>query len=262
MSGAPAAETQALQALEFRVLGTRVHGVDLGQAAAWIDAWAQAGGRAHIATVNPEFVMRARQDAEFNDLLERTRLNVPDGVGVVLAGRLGGARVPGRVTGVALMHEAMRLAAVREWPVALVGGAPGVAEAAAERLVHDVPGLRPPHTYGGARGPEGDAAARDFLRDVRPRILCVGYGAPHQELWIDRNVSSDAACVAIGIGGTLDYLSGRVPRAPAALRSVGLEWAYRLWRQPSRWRRMRVLPVFAALAVREILDRKTKDAAE
>ena len=68
--------------------------------------------------------------------------------------------------------------------------------------------------------------------------------------------------MAIGVGGTLDYLSGRVPRAPEALRSAGLEWAYRLWRQPSRWRRMRVLPVFAALAAREILDLKTKRAAE
>ncbi len=262
MTGPTTTETAALQAVEFRVLGTRVHGVDLGQAAAWIDAWTQAGVRAHIATVNPEFVMRARHDVDFHDLLERTRLNVPDGIGVVVAGRLAGRRVPGRVTGVALMHEAMRLAAAREWPVALVGGAPGVAEAAAKRLAHDVPGLRPPHTYGGARGPEGDAAAREFLRDVRPRILCVGYGAPHQELWINRNLEADAACVAIGVGGTLDYLSGRVPRAPEALRSAGLEWAYRLWRQPSRWRRMRVLPVFAALAVREILDLKTKHAAK
>ena len=262
MSAATGTETAALRAVEFRVLGTRIHGVDLGQAAAWIDAWAQAGVRAHIATVNPEFVMRARRDADFHDLLERTRLNVPDGVGVVVAGRLGGRRIPGRVTGVALMHEAMRLAAVREWSVALVGGAPGVAEAAAKRLVRDVPGLRPPRTYGGARGPEGDDAAREFLRDAQPRILCVGYGAPHQEFWIDRNLDADAACVAIGIGGTLDYLSGRVPRAPEALRSAGLEWAYRLWRQPSRWRRMQVLPIFAALAVREIIDLKTKDAAK
>ena len=72
------------------MLGTRIHGVDIGQAAAWIDAWTQVGVRAHIATVNPEFVMRARHDSEFHDLLERTRLNVPDGVGVVVAGRLGG----------------------------------------------------------------------------------------------------------------------------------------------------------------------------
>ena len=262
MSGASATETEALRAVEFRVLGTRIHGVDLGLAAAWIDAWVQAGARAHIATVNPEFVMRARQDPHFHDLLERTRLNVPDGVGVVVAGRLGRKHVPGRVTGVALMREAMRLAAVREWPVALVGGVPGVAEAAAKRLTHDVPGLRPPHTFAGIREPEGDDAAREFLRQVRPCILCVGYGAPHQEFWIDRNLDADAACVAIGVGGTLDYLSGRVPRAPATLRSIGLEWAYRLWRQPSRWRRMRVLPVFAALAAREILGLKMENSAE
>ena len=262
MSGAPTTEAEALRAVEFRVLGTRVHGVDIGQAAAWIDAWGQAGVRAHIATVNPEFVMRARHDSKFHDLLERTRLNVPDGVGVVIAGRLGRRRVPGRVTGVALMHEAMRLAADREWPTALVGGAPGVAEAAARRLVHDVPGLRPPHTFAGTRESDGDAAAREFLRQARPRILCVGYGAPHQEFWIERNLDADAACVAVGVGGTLDYLSGRVPRAPEALRSAGLEWAYRLWRQPSRWRRMRVLPVFAALAVREILGLDTETVAE
>ena len=254
MSDAPSTEVEALRAVEFRVLGARIHGVDLGHATAWIDAWAQSGVRAQVATVNPEFVMHARRDPTFQSLLERTRLNVPDGIGVVVAGRLGRGRVPGRVTGVALMQEAMALAAVRGWPTALVGGAPGVAEAAAERLAHDVPGLRPPHVYSGARGPEDDSAAQAFLKDVRPRILCVGYGAPHQEFWIDRNVDADAACVAIGVGGTLDYLSGRVPRAPAVMQAAGLEWAYRLWRQPARWRRMRILPVFAALAAREIVQ--------
>ena len=262
MSNSPATEAEALRAVEFRVLGTRIHSVDLGHAAAWIDAWAQRGVRAHVATVNPEFVMHARRDSTFQSLLERTRLNVADGIGVVIAGRLGGRHIPGRVTGVALMREAITLAAVHGWPTALVGGAPGVAEAAAERLLHDVPGLRPPHVYAGSRGPEGDDAARAFLQEVRPRILCVGYGAPHQEFWIDRNVDADAACVAIGVGGTLDYLSGRIPRAPAALRAAGLEWAFRLWRQPARWRRMRVLPVFAALAAEEIIRARGEPAAQ
>ena len=94
MSVATGTEIAALRAVESRVLGTRIHGVDLGQAATWIDAWAQSGVRAHVATVNPEFVMRARRDADFHDLLECTRLNVPDGVGVVVAGRLGGKRIP------------------------------------------------------------------------------------------------------------------------------------------------------------------------
>ena len=206
--------------------------------------------------------MHTRRDPTFQSLLERTRLNVPDGIGVVIAGRLGGRHVPGRVTGVALMQEAMKLAAVHGWPTALVGGAPGVAEAAAERLAHDVPGLRPPNVYAGSRGPEGDDDARAFLREVRPRILCVGYGAPYQEFWVDRNLDAAAACVAIGVGGTLDYLSGRVPRAPAALRAAGLEWAYRLWRQPARWRRMRVLPEFAALAAEEIIRARSEPAAQ
>ena len=206
--------------------------------------------------------MHARRDPTFQSLLERTRLNVADGIGVVIAGRLGGRHVPGRVTGVALMREAITLAAVRGWPTALVGGAPGVAEAAAEASGPRRAGTATATRLRGSRGPEGDDAARAFLHEVRPRILCVGYGAPHQELWIDRNVDADATCVAIGVGGTLDYLSGRIPRAPAALRAAGLEWAFRLWRQPARWRRMRVLPVFAALAAEEIIRARSEPAAQ
>ena len=250
-----ARETDVLAKCEFRVLGTRVHSVDKGQALAWIDAWAQLGERAHIATVNPEFVMRGRHDSVFHDVLERTRLNVADGIGIVIAARLRGESAPARVTGVELVRDAMALAAMRLWTVALVGGAPGVAKAAAVRIVQENPGLRTPHVYSGTREPEGDEAAKAFLQKVQPNILCVGYGAPHQELWIDRNLDADAACVAIGVGGTLDYLSGRIPQAPAVLRTTGLEWLYRLWRQPQRWRRMLVLPAFAFLAAREILDR-------
>ena len=90
MKNSAASEREALCKAEFQVLSTRVHGVDRGQALAWIDAWAQLGERAHIATVNPEFVMRARHDSSFHDVLERTRLNVADGIGIVIAARLRG----------------------------------------------------------------------------------------------------------------------------------------------------------------------------
>ncbi len=252
MSSQQPGEAKVLKDVEIRVLGTRVHGVDRGQSLAWIDAWAQLGRRAHIATVNPEFVMRARRDAIFHAVLERTCLNVADGIGVVIAARLRHESIPARVTGVALVRDMMELAAARKWTVALVGGEPGVGQAAADRLVRDNPDLPPPHVYAGTREPEGDPEAQSFMREVQPRILCVGFGAPHQEFWIDRNVAADAACVAIGVGGTLDYLSGRVPRAPTPLRALGLEWAYRLWIQPGRWRRMLALPAFALLAAQEV----------
>jgi len=250
-------EADRLRAAEFRVLGTRIHGIDQGQAMAWIAAWVQTGARAHVVTINPEFVMHARRDPTFHHLLENTRLNVPDGIGVVMAGRLGKNHVPARITGVSLVQEIAELSAVRGWPIALIGGARGVAKLAADRLVHDIPNLPPPHIYTGTRDMTGDEDARTFLSTTCPRIVCVGFGAPHQEFWINRNVPSATACVAIGVGGAFDYLSGRTTRAPAATRAVGLEWAFRLCNQPSRWRRMRVLPVFAILAAREIARSKS-----
>ncbi len=246
-------ETAVLARAEARVLGTRLHAVDHGQALAWVDAWIQTGTRAHIATVNPEFVMRARRDRAFHALLNRTRLNLPDGVGILLAARLRRAGLPERVTGVDLFHDIAKLAARRGWQLLLVGGGPGVAAGAARRLASAHPGLPLPIAHVGSPNPDGDFEAQRVLSEVSPQVVFVAYGAPAQEFWIERNISSTMGVVALGVGGALDYVSGEVPRAPAALRVLGLEWVVRLWREPSRWRRMGVLPAFAVLAVREAL---------
>ena len=256
MRRTPRSEAEALRAVEFRVLGTRVHAVDRAQAVAWIDAWIQAGSSAHIATVNPEFVMRARGDTRFREVLERTRLNVPDGIGVVLAGRLRRLGVPERVTGIDLVWELARLAPRRGWRLMLVGGRPGVAGAAARELERGVPGLQTPEVLTGTPEPDGDAEARRALEHARPHLVLVAFGAPAQELWIQRNVAGRFSAAAIGVGGAFDAITGRVPRAPATLQAIGLEWAYRLWREPTRWRRMRVLPAFALLAAREAIAQR------
>src|SRR5947209_4108309 len=94
-------------------------------------------------------------------------------------------------------------------------------------------------------GPEGDAGSLALIREARPQILLVGYGHPKQELWIERNRLRAGVPVAMGVGGAFDFVSGRVPRAPAWMRRVGLEWLYRLGREPWRARRMAVLPAFA-----------------
>ena len=95
-----------------------------------------------------------------------------------------------------------------------------------------------------------------MIQEFRPHIVLAAYGAPAQEFWIERNLRDLAPVVGIGVGGTLDYLAGRIPRAPAPLRRIGLEWAYRLAREPWRWRRMRALPEFARLAILEALGLK------
>jgi N-acetylglucosaminyldiphosphoundecaprenol N-acetyl-beta-D-mannosaminyltransferase len=100
--------------------------------------------------------------------------------------------------------------------------------------------------------PTADAEAVARIRASGARLLLVAYGAPAQELWIARNLDALAGVVAIGVGGALDMIAGRTSRAPRWMRAAGLEWLYRLGRQPARWRRMLALPAFAALAITSV----------
>jgi N-acetylglucosaminyldiphosphoundecaprenol N-acetyl-beta-D-mannosaminyltransferase len=180
-------------------------------------------------------------------------LAVPDGVGLVWAGRLLGHPFRGRVPGVELTRRLAALCAARGYRLYLLGAAPGVAEETARRLEAEYPGLAIAGTYAGspAMEEEEDIVAR--IRAASPHLLLVAYGAPHQDLWLHRNLPRLGAVVGIGVGGTFDYISGRVPRAPAWMRRAGLEWLYRLVRQPWRWRRMLALPAFGWQVLRQAL---------
>jgi N-acetylglucosaminyldiphosphoundecaprenol N-acetyl-beta-D-mannosaminyltransferase len=133
-----------------------------------------------------------------------------------------------------------------------------VAEQAAAQLVTRAPGLRIVGTYAGSPAPEEEDEIVERIRSVAPDVLLVAYGAPQQDVWIARNRERLGVPVAIGVGGTLDYLSGRVPWAPASWRRMGLEWLYRLIHQPWRWRRMFALPHFALAVVGSRLRREQR----
>ncbi len=239
--------------LETRILGVRVHAISRALTVAWIDAWLASRQSAQVVTVNPEIVMRARRDPTYGELLEQSRLNVPDGAGIVAAARLRRLSISERVTGVDLVDDLAGLAAVHGYRLLLAGAAPGVADRAAAELQRRHPALIPPTTMVGESGPDGDAEAQAVIHATRPHIVLAAYGAPAQEHWIDRNLRDVTPVVGIGVGGTLDYLAGRIPRAPEPMRRLGLEWTYRLAREPWRWRRMRALPEFARLAILEAL---------
>lgn len=233
----------------MRILGTRVDDVDQAQAAGLIMAMAStASGRARqVVTVNPEFVMRARRDPAFRAVLEEADLALPDGVGLIWASHILGTPLRGRATGVQTTLDLALLAGAQGMSFYLLGGAPGVAEAAAARLVTHAPGLRIAGTYAGSPAPEEEDEIVARIRQAAPDLLFVAYGAPHQDLWIARNRERLGVRVAMGVGGTFDYLSGRVRWPSATWRRLGLEWLYRLVHQPWRWRRMLALPQFALL---------------
>ncbi len=233
-----------------RILGLPVHDVTLPEAIARIRYWCAAEPTVHqVVTLNPEMVMAARRDPVFRAVIEQAALVTPDGVGMTLAARLRGTPLRSRVTGVDLV-EALALTDCRLF---LLGAAPGVAERAAATLEQRF-GTRIAGVWAGSPRPEDAGPALERIGTARPDVLCVAYGAPAQDLWIARyrtELAARGVRVAIGVGGTFDYLAGIVQRPPLIVRRLGLEWLYRLLRQPWRWRRQLVLPQFALSALVE-----------
>jgi N-acetylglucosaminyldiphosphoundecaprenol N-acetyl-beta-D-mannosaminyltransferase len=221
--------------------------VDCLDMKATLDRIAQlvGGGGSHlVATVNPEFIMRARRDPEFARVLESADLCLADGTGVVWAARRQGCSLAAPVTGTDLVPPLAALCAKRGFRLFLLGADPGVADDLAVRLRVEHPELAVA-AHAGSPDPSADEATLSLIRAHRAQLVLVAFGAPKQELWIDRLKDRAGVAVGIGVGGAFDYLTGRVPRAPLWMRRAGLEWLFRLVRQPWRIRRMAVLPVYA-----------------
>lgn len=230
--------------MQVRVLGVRVDCLDMGAALERIEELVDTGGHHFVATVNPEFIMGAHKAPEFARVLESADLCLADGTGVVWAARRQGCQMRGPVTGVDLIPVLAAVCARRGFKLFLLGSAPGVASDLAARLRAEHPGLEVA-AHSGAPDPSADDETLQLIRAHQTQVLLVAFGAPKQELWIDRMKDRVEVGVAIGVGGAFDYLTGRVPRAPIWMRRAGLEWLHRLIRQPWRIRRMAVLPVYA-----------------
>lgn len=198
-----------------------------------------------VITVNPEFVMAAQRDEDFRRAINEAALVVADGIGVVWATRYLKVPAPERITGVDTLIELARCCAEAGYRLYLLGAAPGVAEEAATRLQELAPGLQVAGTYAGSPALAEEEEIIERVRAARADILCVAYGAPAQDLWIHRNLARLPAALAIGVGGAYDFISGRQQRAPRLMQQLGIEWLYRLYREPWRWRRMLALPRFA-----------------
>ena len=233
------------------LLGIPVHAVTMAETLALIEGY-MAEPRLHqIATVNPEFVMAAQSDAEFRAVLERADLCLPDGVGLLYAARRTGRRLPERVPGSELVYRLAERAAARGWPLFLLGAAPGVADEAAGVLRGLYPGLCVAGAYAGSPDPAENEVIVQRVNDSGAMLLFVAYGAPKQDKWIARNRDAlPAVRLAIGVGGSLDFITGRAVRAPLWMQRLGLEWLHRLIREPWRWRRMMALPRFALRVLR------------
>jgi N-acetylglucosaminyldiphosphoundecaprenol N-acetyl-beta-D-mannosaminyltransferase len=233
------------------ILGVRVDRVSQVQALDIIDQYIASrkdnGNQLpcrQIVTVNTEFVIAAQKNAEFRQVINSAALTVADGIGVVWATRYVRCPAPERITGTDTLVALAKRCVGKGYRLYLLGAAPGVAEQAGEKLQALAPGLQIAGTYAGSPAPGEEDAIIERIQAAAADILCVAYGAPAQDLWIHRNLSRLPAAVAIGVGGAYDFLSGRQRRAPQVMQRMGLEWLYRLYREPWRWRRMLALPRF------------------
>ena len=234
--------------MKINILGVAFDALTLGEAEERADALLCSGAGGYIVTANPEIVLRCREDAAYAAAVNGAKLVLADGVGDLCAARILGTPLPGRVAGADLVPRLLARLAERGGSVFLYGARPGVAERAGESLQSACPGLRIAGTENGYISDE--TALLEALEREKPDLLLLGLGAPRQELWMARNRQKTNA-VMIGVGGLLDVFAGDIPRAPEAWQRLGLEWLYRLLREPRRFKRVIRLPKILLLALRE-----------
>ena len=234
--------------MKINILGVAFDALTLGEAEERADALLCSGAGGYIVTANPEIVLRCREDAAYAAAVNGAKLVLADGVGDLCAARILGTPLPGRVAGADLVPRLLARLAVRGGSVFLYGARPGVAQRAGESLQSACPGLRIAGTENGYISDE--TALLEALEREKPDLLLLGLGAPRQELWMAENRQRTPA-VMIGVGGLLDVFAGDIPRAPEAWQRLGLEWLYRLLREPRRFKRVIRLPKILLLALRE-----------
>lgn len=195
----------------------------------------------YAVTPNPEFILEAKKNESFRQALLGAGLVLADGVGVTYAAKILGRPLKGRVPGIEFAQGLMGWMAQSGKRLYLLGAKPGVAELAAANLKSKYPGLIICGTHDGYFQEDGPVV--EDIRTHAADVVFVCLGAPKQELWMVKNGPDSGAKLMVGLGGSLDVFAGIVERAPEGFQKLGLEWLYRLMKEPSRVGRMSKLPL-------------------
>lgn len=231
-----------MQNVRTDIMGVTFDDLTLAEAVSAGATLARTPGLSYVVTPNPEIVNLARQSQDYQKILNGADLVLPDGIGVVYAAKLLGAPLKGRVPGIDFASGLLAELAAGGEKLFLLGGKPGVAEQAAEKLKARHAGLQICGTHDGYF--QDNEAVTAEIQAAGAEVVFVCLGAPKQEWWIARHGAATGARLMVGLGGALDVYAGAVKRAPEAWQKLGLEWCYRLIHQPSRVGRMAKLPLF------------------
>ncbi len=187
-----------------------------------------------VVTPDTLAILRARRDPEYHAILKSADLITPDGAGILWATTTLNYPLTERVTGIDIINNICQLAIKKGYSLYLLGASPGVAEEASLNLTRHYPGLKIVGSHHGYFAPQGEAEIVREIKEKRPDILLVGMGMPKQEKWIAKNLNKLNVSVCMGVGGSFDVISGRIPRAPLWMQKHGMEWIYRSIKQPKR----------------------------
>lgn len=235
----------------IEILGVRIDDATYADLLRCVDDFVHSGRPHQIVTVNSEMLVAAHYDPHLRETLNTADLNVADGVGIIWAARWLGHPLRERVTGSDGISVLAAQCARQGYRPFFLGAAPGVGPIVAERLASANPSLAVAGVLAGSPRAEDEDAIVAQVLEASPDLLFVAYGVPTEEIWIARNRNRLRVPVMIGVGGAFDFVAGITRRAPAWMRRAGLEWLYRLAREPWRWRRQLALPRFALLVARQ-----------
>ena len=228
------------------ILGIPIDNVNMDKAVDIVKGFL-AEDRVHaIYTPNSEIMMEAQRDQNLKEILCEGDLLIPDGAGVVLASKILGHKLPERVAGFDLVCRIFELPSELKEDISLflLGAKPGVAEEAAANIINKYKGVNIVGCHHGYFQEDEESKIIDQINASGAQILLVALGAPKQEKWIHKNKDKIKARICMGVGGSLDILAGRSTRAPEFYQKHGLEWLYRLYKEPWRYKRMLDLPRF------------------
>lgn len=232
------------------ILGLRVNRVSMDQALEAIAEFIAERSPRHVVTADASMAIIARGDKDLHAIVEHADLVTPDGAGILWASKLLGFPLHHKVSGVDMVGRLCELSAERGYRLYFLGAAPGVAEAAAEKLRLKFPGAQIVGVHDGYFTKEQEPALLDEIAAAMPDVLLVAFGIPKQEKWIEAHKAAIGVPVSIGIGGSFDVYSGLVQRAPLWMQRNGLEWLHRLSKNPKKIGKVMTLPKFALLILR------------
>ncbi len=223
----------------LEILGVRVDRIALTDLLTFFREAACSRGPVSVCYLNPHAWTLARDNPDLKAALDAADVVMCDGIGILLAARILGERLPARMTSADFIDDVCRQCVADNRSLYFLGGEEGVARQAGEALRRRHPGLNLVGTHHGFLAePEEERKVKAEIRRLAPDLLIVGMGSPQQEVWVARNLRDLNVRVAWVVGALFDFLAGKVPRAPKWVTKCGLEWLHRFWVEPRRlWRR-------------------------